>query len=210
VYRLPGSVGVLRADAAGDVTWLAELPGMAIFVNNPGDVKQMAVGAIAFSPEVERAASGGAVWYGESGADSLIRYDAKSGQRSTIPLPFASQAPTAAMVATARAREMATLRDGRGRAFMDAKFSSAYLPRTLPYFGKLMPGPEGELWIQEFAGVPGTATRYLVVGADMKLRAWVNMPKGFRIAEVGRDFVLGVHEDDDGVESVRLYRLTRS
>jgi hypothetical protein len=37
----------------------------------------------------------------------------------------------------------------------------------------------------------------------------VRVPLGFRIMQVGADFVLGVLEDDLGVEQVQLYRLIK-
>ena len=53
------------------------------------------------------------------------------------------------------------------------------------------------------------ASRYLVVDAQRIARAWVTVPAGFRVSEAGVDYVVGVHEDDDGVETVQLYRLVR-
>ena len=60
-------------------------------------------------------------------------------------------------------------------------------------------GPGGELWVQEAAADATDAVRYLVLGANGAPRAWVN----------GLEHVVAVHKDDDGVESVRVYRLTR-
>jgi hypothetical protein len=36
------------------------------------------------------------------------------------------------------------------------------------------------------------------------------LPSGFRVREIGHDFLLGVQPDADGVEQVRLYGLRRS
>lgn len=87
--------------------------------------------------------------------------------------------------------------------------SPAYLPEYLPYYEALVPGPDGEVWIQEYAGLASAPTRYLVPGSDLQVRAWVPVPAGFRITEAGRDMVVGVHHDEDGVETVRTYRLRR-
>jgi hypothetical protein len=210
VHRLPGSAGLIAADATGDAKWLGDYASGAVFVHNPtGDIKQAAVGAIAFSPWFFAVASGPYVWLGESDGDSLVRFDSRDGKRSTLHLPLPRTVPSPSLVAAARARELSSVRDPRSRAFTEAKYSSTYVPRTLPYFESLVPGPEEELWVQRYAGVPTDSTRYLVIGSDLRPRAWVSVPRGVRVSEVGLDYLLGVHEDDDGVESVRLYRLLR-
>jgi hypothetical protein len=210
VHRLPQSVGVISADGTGDVSWFGEYPSAAFFVFSPtGNIQQATFGAIAFSPWFYSAASGQHVWLGESGADSLVHMDFVRGTRATVRLPLPRRTPPAALVAARRAREMLAATNERSRAFTDAKWSSTYLPPSLPFFEALVPGPGGEIWIQDYAGVPTDSARYLVVGPDMVARAWVRVPSGLRVHEVGVDYVLGMHEDGDGVESVRLYRLSR-
>ncbi len=73
----------------------------------------------------------------------------------------------------------------------------------------MIPGSDNELWVQEYAGVNSAATRYLIIGSDLKPRAWVPVPAGFRVKDAGRDYVAGVHFDEDELETVRVYRLTR-
>lgn len=46
-------------------------------------------------------------------------------------------------------------------------------------------------------------------GADRKPRARVVLPPNLRPYEIGRDYVLGVTTDEDGVESVVLHRYAR-
>jgi hypothetical protein len=210
VHRLPQSVGIISADATGEVSWIGEFPSAAFFVFSPtGNIQQASLGAIAFSPWFYSAASGQYVWLGESGADSLLRMEFGRGTRATLRLPLPRRTPPAALIATGRAREMLAATTERSRAFTDAKWSATYLPSTLPFFEALVPGPGGEIWIQDYAGVPTDSARYLVVGPEMVARAWVRVPSGLRVHDVGVDYVLGVHEDGDGVESVRLYRLSR-
>ena len=210
VHRLPQSVGVIGADGTGEVSWIGEFPSAAFFVFSPtGNIQQASVGPIAFSPWFYSVASGQHVWLGESGADSLVRMEFGRGTRATLRLPLPRRTPPAALVAARRAREILAATNERSRTFADAKWSATYLPSTLPFFEALVPGPGGEIWIQDYVGVPTDSARYLVVGPDMVARAWVRVPSGVRLHDVGLDYVLGVHEDGDGVESVRLYRLSR-
>lgn len=209
-HRLPGSIGIIPPDADGEVTWLGEFRSAAIFVHNPtGNLANAAVGPIAFPPWLRSATGDGLIWIGDSGGDSLIAVRARDRTRFTIRLPIASRAPSRELVTAAREQELASNRSPQGRGFVEAKFSERYLPERLPYFEALLPGPQGELWVQEYAGDRALPTHYLVFDSTGRPRARVAVTGGDRIREVGRDYVLIVREDADGVESVRLHRLER-
>ena len=96
-----------------------------------------------------------------------------------------------------------------GKAFTEARYSAKYLPERLPYFGLLVPGPRGELWVQAFAEEPVNPVQYLVIDSNGRPKGQVSVPAGSRIREVGLDYVILVHENEDGVESVRIHRLER-
>ncbi|HJU75882.1 MAG TPA: 6-bladed beta-propeller [Gemmatimonadaceae bacterium] len=210
VHRLPASAGLIAAAADGRVSWLAERPGLAVFVHNPtGNIRQASVGATAFSPNFYAVAEGPFVWLADSDSDSLERVNASTAERRAIRLPLPSVPPSRALVAAARAREEALARSDRAREWVKAKFSATYLPRQVPRFEALLPGPAGELWVQQYSGNRADSTRYLVLDGELRPLAWVRAGAGFRVREVGIDYALGVHEDADGVETVRLYQLTR-
>jgi hypothetical protein len=210
VHRLPMSAGIVTAAGDGEVSWLAERPGLAVFVHNPtGNVKQASVGPAAFAPYFYAVASGRFVWCGESGSDMLERFDAESGERRSIRLPLPQVRPSRARVAAARARDEALNRDDRGRAHVAAKFSAKNLPEYLPRFEALIPGPSGELWVQRYSGIHSDSAQYVVVDSALTAVAWVRVAAGFRVHEVGVDYVLGVHKDEDGLETVRMYGLKR-
>lgn len=210
VHRLRASVGVVAKGASGEVEWLGETEGMAIFVHNPtGDIKKASVGPVAFSPDLHAVASGAHVWFGDSSSDSLVVFNSETGTRRVVRLPMSRRSPSRDAIDSARERELATARNDRDREWTNAKFSTARLPRALPFFETMLPGPDGEVWIQEFAASRTDPARYLVMDGGPSPVAWVHVPSGVRIREAGREYLLGVHEDADGVESVRLYGLSR-
>jgi hypothetical protein len=167
------------------------------------------VGPIAFTPWFHAVVSGRYLWLGDSGSDSLVRIGPTIAERHHFRLPIPRRAPPPALIAAERAEEGAGARDERSRSWVNAKYSPKYLPQALPYFGALIPGLEGEVWVSEYAGTRSPTTRYLVIGPSGEVRAWVHAQAGFRIKEIGRDYVTGVHYDADGVETVRIYGLTR-
>lgn len=151
------------------------------------------------------------MWVGESGSDSLVRIGPTVADRQRVVLPIPQRAPSPALIAAYRAEEelITPSSDALSRRFLNAKLSSSYLPKALPFYESLVPGFDGEIWVQEYAGIRSAVTRYLVIRPSAEVQAWVPVPAGFRASEVGRDYVAGVHQDEDGVETVRVYGLTR-
>lgn len=206
VKRARGGAGLVPANGEGRVRWLAELPGTASFVHNPtGNIREASTGPIAFTPQIYVAGSGPYAWYGESGAAELVRYDVRSGARRSVRLPIEPRLPTEELIAARRAED--STMDPRASAFINAKFSAEYLPRTLPFFEGLVPTEDGGIWVQEFAGVRAAGARYLVLDAEGHPTATVMVPPGFRITDVRGASVIGLYRDADGLDEVRVYAL---
>ncbi|MCI0434531.1 MAG: 6-bladed beta-propeller [Gemmatimonadetes bacterium] len=81
-------------------------------------------------------------------------------------------------------------------------------PERLPAFSRMIAAADGRLWVQATA-IPGDATlSFSVFDANGEWLGDVPVPAGFRVMEIGADYVLGRWLDDLGVEHVRLYPLT--
>jgi hypothetical protein len=209
VHRVDGSTGVVKATGDGAVQWLGEFKSAAIFVHSPtGDVKQASVGPIAFPPWLRSTTSGGQIWIGDSGSDSLVVVRGRDLTRFVVRVPFDRRGPSRSLIAAVRAQEEGANRSSSNNSFTDVKYGSR-LPELMPSFEGLQPGPDGEVWVQEYTGLRSLPTQYVVLDANGRPKGRVNMPNGSRIREAGTDYVLVVHEDADGVESIHLHRLTR-
>ena len=210
VHRLPGYIGIIASKGDGEVHWLGTFKNAAIFAYSPtSDLKDGATGPIAFSPWLQSATGGGQVWIGDSAGDSLVVVRTRDLSRFTARVPFAARAPSRALVNEGREQELKGNTSPADKAFTEAKYSAKYLPERLPFFGSLIPGPQGELWIQAYAADRASAVQYIVLDSAGRPRGQVSVPKGSRVREVGLDYVLLVCENEDGVESVRLHRLDR-
>lgn len=210
VQRIPGFAGLIGAAGAGSVQWLEEEPDLAVFVYNPaGNQKLVTIVVPAFPPSLAMAVSGSAIWLGDTAVDTIVHVDAATGDRTTIKLPDPPAPVTRAVVDAARTRELATARDQAARDLVEAKYSSTYLPAHLPAFQALVPGADGELWVQRPADSRAAQARYVVLSPSGIPVARVSVAEGFRVTDVGHDYVVGVHRDGDGVETVRAYALTR-
>lgn len=82
-------------------------------------------------------------------------------------------------------------------------------PSHMPGFSDLHYDVEGYVWAIEYTTPWEEPSSALVFSADGPLLGRVELPVGFRIGEIGPDYVLGVWRDELDVEFVRLYTLQR-
>lgn len=88
------------------------------------------------------------------------------------------------------------------------------LADSVPAFGSLLAGPAGTLWVGSFLppeidmiGAPRPAQDWLVVDPEAGRAGTATTPEGLQVLQIGEDFIMGVHSDDLGVETVRRYGL---
>jgi hypothetical protein len=102
--------------------------------------------------------------------------------------------------------------DLEGRAERDREMvtrAGSVFPAELPGFVALRSSPDGYLWGQRFVP-PGTDTnRWGVFAPDGAFLGHIELPTGFRLFDVGRDYALGVAADELGVQRVYLYDIVR-
>ena len=89
----------------------------------------------------------------------------------------------------------------------------------LPHFRLLLTDADQNLWVEDWRDVGLGQGPYSVFGPDGAWLGAVELPPGMpwlrglalrtALLEIGTDYVLGVWEDDLGVEQVRLYRLLK-
>ena len=65
------------------------------------------------------------------------------------------------------------------------------------------------MWIELFREAPDAARTYAVIDPTGKAKGNVTMPQGTTLLEAGRDYVLGIRRDHEGLEHVVQYTLTR-
>jgi hypothetical protein len=96
-----------------------------------------------------------------------------------------------------------------------------HFAQTFPAFETIIAGGDGELWVGEFKyqqrtraygeQAPANETiNWNVFGSDGSWAATVALPARFFPKQAGKDYVLGINRDEDGVERVTMYRLLRS
>jgi hypothetical protein len=97
--------------------------------------------------------------------------------------------------------------DDRGRERLQSAWQVAPIPSLKPAFGSIHADPAGNLWVEHaktVASDPGAADIFDPQG---RLLGSVALPASFSPLRIGRDFILGVWKDEDGLEHVRRYAI---
>ena len=88
-------------------------------------------------------------------------------------------------------------------------FADALVPETFPAYAALEADPLGFLWVRRYAAPGEPSGTYDVIGPEDVLVAEVSIPMGNGILQIGEEFILTLHRDEWGVQTVRLYTLAR-
>jgi hypothetical protein len=81
------------------------------------------------------------------------------------------------------------------------------VPKFRPPFSRIFLDPEGDLWVEKGPG-PGDLAIFLVFDPEGALLGRVEVPP-VRVLGIGKDYVLGVYEDEVGVQYLQVYELLR-
>ncbi|HSG49868.1 MAG TPA: hypothetical protein VLA43_18740 [Longimicrobiales bacterium] len=201
------SVTVLRYGPNGIlVDTVARLPGREVLITEEDG--RAVMGAAPFGRNATVSAWGDAVVVGDQTERHLAVLTPEGISRDTLRW---GGPPLAISSADARAWTDARLalvppRD-RDRAARD--LAEAPLPDRRPAHGPALEGAGGELWVADFALPGAEPAGWTVLDADGRWLGRVAMPRGFRLLEVGEDWVVGLSRDGLGVERVSVRHLLR-
>ena len=83
------------------------------------------------------------------------------------------------------------------------------LVESYPAFSALQSDPLGYLWVREY-DLPGQERNlWTVFDPEGRVEGFVEMPLDFEPSEIGEDYILGLAQDELGVERVQLWGLSR-
>jgi hypothetical protein len=199
----------IAADASQARSELGTFPWITTLAINPENQERArSVGFYDFGPSLHYTRSRDLIVVGD-GAEPRLQYLTARGQRAgEATLPLERRAFDRKVVAAARDKLLA-ISPEQMRQSVQERHEPRYLPEVQPYFRELFAGPDGEVWVERFRVDRFAAAEFVVIGADRKSVARIALPPGLKPLEVGRDYVLGVATDEDGVEIVVLHRYAR-
>ena len=166
--------------------------------------------ALAFGAGGELGVGADLWWHGHAERFDLRGHDREGSLQAIVRMDRASRPVTEEEIAEARARAEEGLRGMTGPAverIRETEFATAH-----PVHGQILIEEGGGLWVERHRSDllqesgPGEWDAF---DAEGRLKGRLTAPGGFRITDVGGDFVLGIHTDSLDVETVRMYRLER-
>ena len=191
-------------------SWIATLSSEMILIPgfSGGRGRMPAVVPYVFGKTEAYAVSGDRLWIGDSETGRIEQYDSRGRKLGQFFAPI-PQRPIDSLVI--RGQRQAAINDAMNwndRARLDASYT-APLPAFAPRFQRFLPGPGGEMWVELFSERREVPATYLVLDVTGKAKGRLTMPRATTLFEVGTDYVMAVRRDDDGLEHVVQYSLTR-
>ena len=176
-----------------------------------------------FTPYRVTAAGPASVFYGFGDRYQLSEVDTDGRLRTIIryakdPLPI-----TDADIAHLKQASLKAAPADR-RAAVERAFATDPVPAAMPAMRALLVDTDANLWVEEStevepivapvplpraAGESEPGPRWTVFASDGLRIGTVSTPADLIVTEIGDDYVLGIHSDELGVQTVRLYRLIR-
>lgn len=80
---------------------------------------------------------------------------------------------------------------------------------SYPAFEEILSDRAGYLWVREYRMFGEGDVVWTVFDPEGRIRGLVETPPGLEVFEIGEDYVLGLAEDELGVEYVQMWALDR-
>lgn len=206
--------GVFRGDGPlvrverSQLDTVARIPGMSVFIT------ETQMGGVLFGPTTVVAGAAGGVWVGDQAEprvsfwttgprpDRIVRW-------TDLPDRTLTEERIDAFVRSG----LEALPPGAPRDRAAAQLRSLPFSEEIPAYSDIVAGDD-VLWIGGFvsraletAGVRAPAQSWLIVDLVGLRAARLVAPEGLRITQVGDGWIVGVHRDPLGVETVRRYEV---
>lgn len=83
------------------------------------------------------------------------------------------------------------------------------MPEGSPAYTGLRLDGSGNLWVERFSPPWSEESRWAIFGPDGAFLGHVDLPEGLSLTDLGDDWLLGLREDDLGVQRVQLFGLRK-
>jgi hypothetical protein len=97
---------------------------------------------------------------------------------------------------------------GAGRAERLAE--AMPIPDRKPAFEDLIVDADGYLWMKEYSAHNPNPVRYRIYSPEGVRAGVARLPGSLKVFDIGRDYILGIGYDLDGVETILMYDLRRA
>ena len=164
-----------------------------------------ALGSTPFLPFVMIAGLPNGFLMGDGKTFEILDYSANGKLRRIIRRDV-DQTLTEAMKARYKEGELSG-KWGEAKDAAEQRVRGAVYPPKIPAFQRLLTDPTGRIWAQHHIITPLEPLQWSVFDPSGKMLGVVTVPLGFRVFEVGSDYMLGRLRDAKGQAHIQLYTL---
>lgn len=206
LLRDPVAIARLSADGT-ELDTVATVAGREVFIGAEDGRGVMSAPLFAHtSSAVIRADS---ILVGDQEEFQILEYGADGTVAAMFRVPGMDLSITRAAIQTELESRLQA-EPAERRAMARAHLEALTVPASRPAYSRIAVDVAGNIWAAEYTPYPRIPLRWTVLGADGELLGTVEMPAGFRVFDIGRDWILGVGRDESDVEELRLYRLEKA
>jgi hypothetical protein len=154
------------------------------------------------------AVTGSTVWVGDSRRFQLRELNLEGRETRILRVLRKPRDATSDAVDSLVERRAAGVAEPAARERLVRRLREDPVPDVLPVFHRIR-AAAGRLWVEVSRSVPGRGSRWIVLDPVGRVEARLHLPPRFDPHRFAANWVLGVREDDVGIERVRLYTVVR-
>lgn len=215
VRRNPYAIVLMRAiDSLLDT--LIVVPGTEVYpaTGSEGGQEFPTLRGLEFGRSTTFSTDGARIFVGTNEPDGIRVYDNLGKLLRIVRTATPPEAVTEELRKRREAETLNRINQRRASEQLKAEWrKNAATPRyaaTLPYYGRLVPGPEGTLWLERVPHFLDEGRRFVVYDSTGRAIATVRCPDRMRPYVVGPESIIGLWRDPDGVDHVRVYKVGRT
>lgn len=164
----------------------------------------------AFTPHEQRAVGLDRVYLGDNDSTTVHAFDLTGARIGTFTIADRPTPVTAGELAAYKQQQREWAVPARMTAAeFEQRWAAVSQPKRHPFWGSALVDAVGMLWVSAPPRMGDAPIVWTAFDRNGRRLASVTMPLRFTPREIGSDYVLGVQRDEDGVETIAMYRLQR-
>lgn len=203
-----GSEKLVVIDLEGNELWaVAQVLSSEAFIKTDGASIQIV--PLPFARRGRFAAASEQIYYGWNDRPEIRTYKVQGDLERLIRLGEVDRAVTPEDVQLWIEQTLAAMGDPAEVRRVESSYGEADLHESVPAFDEMVVDADGYLWVQRFQRPDETHNMWGLYTGEGRWVGAASLPLGLRVLEIGADYILGLREDDLGVESVEFYSWDR-
>jgi hypothetical protein len=203
-------LGILSAGGQQPHAWIRGVPNNSwVSYRVASDGASLAMTRQPLGASLVTTAAGRHAWIGDTQSGVIRIFGMDGTMLREVTLPGERRSLIASELARLRALEMQKATNDAARDRVEAQFDARTAPSLLPAFRRMVASADSLVWVDAGAAAGTDSSEAIVFTSSGQLVARVRLPANFVVWHADHAAVAGVLTDEDGAESVVVYRVKR-